>query len=105
MAMERGSLYEDGIRVTRELVVRARELRAAATWSEELLWGQLRDRRFRGVKFRRQVVIGRFIADFLAPQYRLIVEVDGDVHVDQQERDEARQQYLEARGYRVLRFS
>jgi very-short-patch-repair endonuclease len=104
-AMERGRIECIGVNVTRELVGRARELRAVPTWSEELLWGQLRDRRFRGVKFRRQVVIGRFIVDFLAPQYRLIVEVDGDAHADQHERDEARQQNLEARGYCVLRFS
>jgi very-short-patch-repair endonuclease len=91
--------------VTRELIERAREFRVEPTWSEELLWGQLRDRRFRGVKFRRQVVIGRFVVDFLAAHERLIIEIDGAAHAGQQEQDQVRQQYLEARGYRMLRFS
>jgi very-short-patch-repair endonuclease len=105
MAMERGRRYERDCGVTRELVARAREFRGEPTWSEELLWGQLRDRRFHGVKCRRQVVIGPFIIDFCAPQLRVIIEVDGDVHTHQQTGDATRQHWLESAGYRVLRFS
>jgi len=57
------------------------------------------------LRFRRQHPIGRFIADFYCPEHRLIIEVDGGVHIAQRERDEARTEWLEARGYRVMRFT
>ena len=85
-------------------VSRARELRANATWAEALLWGKLRQKRLEGVRFRRQHPIGRFIVDFYAPSLKLVVEIDGPVHQQQQAYDQRRQAALEAQGVRFLRF-
>ena len=82
---------------------RARTMRKAPTPAERALWYLLRDRRFSGHKFRRQVPIGPYIADFLCLADRLIVEADGGQHADNMY-DEARTRWLEAQGFRVLRF-
>lgn len=84
---------------------RARELRKSMTPAEARLWHYLRHRQLGGYYFRRQHPIGRFITDFCCTKARLIVEVDGDVHVMQQEYDAARAQWLQERGYRVIRFT
>jgi len=61
---------------------RARALRASPTPSEQLLWAHIRGRRL-GVVFRRQLpLLGRFIADFLAPAQRLVIEIDGGYHAE-----------------------
>lgn len=85
----------------------ARDLRKTQTPAEEALWELLRDRRFRGLKFRRQVPLGRFVADFLCQRLRLILEVDGESHlsVAQTVRDREREAFLRGRGYSILRFS
>lgn len=57
-----------------------------------------------GYKFRRQQPIGPFIADFFCARARLVVELDGETRIGQEEKDAARQVYLESLGYRVLRF-
>ena len=57
-----------------------------------------------GCKFRRQQFIGGYIADFACMEKRLIIEVDGGQHSDQVERDDARTEFLEREGYRVIRF-
>jgi very-short-patch-repair endonuclease len=82
-----------------------RRLRSEPTLAEAALWEGLRKSRLGGVRFRRQHPIGPFIVDFCCPAARLVVEVDGPVHLEQREQDETRQAYLETRGYRVLRFS
>ena len=82
----------------------ARQLRKESTDAEHKLWYLLRDRRFQGRKFRRQVPVGPFIADFVCVEERLIVELDGGQHTEHEERDQARTRYLEAAGYRVVRF-
>jgi very-short-patch-repair endonuclease len=82
---------------------RARVMRKAPTPAEQALWHLLRDRRFSGQKFRRQVPVGPFIADFLSYDARLIVEADGGQHANNAA-DEARTRWLEAQGFRVLRF-
>jgi len=90
------------VKTTQLLRERAAGLRAAATWSEQLLWNELRSSRL-GVAFRRQVPVGgRFIADFLAPVQKLIVEVDGGCHRVRRAADERRDRKLERLGYRVL---
>jgi very-short-patch-repair endonuclease len=80
----------------------ARVLRRNSTDVERLMWRLLRDRRFAGVKFRRQVPIGPFIADFACTQHRLAVELDGGQHGSAS--DERRDAFLAARGWRVIRF-
>lgn len=72
---------------------------------EMRLWLGLRAARFQGIKFRRQKVIGKFIADFAANQPKLVIELDGDTHAMQASYDEKRTQFLESQGYRVIRFS
>ena len=71
------------------------------------MWRLLRDRRFTGLKFRRQVVIDRFIVDFVCSRLKLVVEVEGEVHEqpDQEVRDREREAVLEGMGYSVLRVS
>ncbi|WP_349236241.1 DUF559 domain-containing protein [Devosia sp. Root105] len=77
-------------------------MRANATEAEALMWKLLRDRRFVGFKFRRQLPIGRFIVDFVCPSAMLIVELDGSQHAEDK-RDLIRDAWLTSRGYRVLR--
>jgi len=84
-------------------IVRARALRARMTDAERKLWFALRDRRFAHFKFRRQVPLGRYVADFVCFDARLVVEVDGGQHA-QSMRDKLRDRWLVANGFRVLRF-
>jgi very-short-patch-repair endonuclease/restriction endonuclease S subunit len=83
---------------------RARELRKAQTPQEQALWQQLRAKRFSGFKFRRQQVIGRYIADFVCFEKKLVIELDGGQHSDTKQADEQRDRWLNAQGFRVLRF-
>ena len=85
------------------LEARARQMRLARTPSEERLFEALRGRRL-GVAFRRQVPIGRFIVDLLAPEVRLVVEVDGAYHARRRGADARRDRALARAGYRVLRL-
>src|SRR4051812_4575432 len=88
------------------LLERALGMRREMTAPEHKLWYALRAKRLDGAKFRRQVVIGRYIADFACRIPRmLIVEVDGDTHVGQEQYDCARSLYLNERGYSVMRFA
>jgi very-short-patch-repair endonuclease len=81
----------------------AQRLRSTSTHVEEKLWRLLRSRRLAGAKFRRQVPLGPWIADFVSFEHKLIVEADGSQHADS-ERDRVRDADLKARGFRVLRF-
>jgi len=81
----------------------ARTLRRRQTEAERRMWLLLRDRRFDGVKFRRQVPIGPYIADFVCFEARLIVELDGSQHAESA-RDAIRDKWLQDDGYRILRF-
>ncbi len=83
----------------------ARTMRKNLPEPEMRLWLELRAARFRGIKFRRQKVIGKFIADFAANEPKLVIELDGDTHAGREVYDEARTRYLEEQGYRVIRFS
>jgi very-short-patch-repair endonuclease len=86
------------------LAARARVLRHQPTDSEVRLFEALRAGQL-GVRFRRQVpVLGRFIADLLAPEVRLVVEVDGGYHGQRRRADERRDRALARAGYRVLRL-
>ena len=83
-----------------------REQRRNANDSEQRLWWKLRGRQLSGNKFRRQHVIGTCIADFVCIPARLVIEVDGETHAnDEMETSDAtRTKYLERAGYRVIRF-
>ncbi len=83
---------------------RARLLREDQTDVERRVWYAVRDRQIDGAKFRRQMPVGPYIADFACPSRRLIVELDGGQHADARSRDEARARFLASQGYRVLRF-
>jgi very-short-patch-repair endonuclease len=84
--------------------LRARELRNGATDAERHLWRYVKLRQLAGLRFRRQVPIGPYVADFLCPQARLIVELDGGQHTERIDADEARTRVLADFGYRVLRY-
>jgi very-short-patch-repair endonuclease len=85
-------------------VALARRLRREQTVAERLLWKQLRLLR---MNFRRQTPIGRYVVDFSHRASRLIIEIDGPVHdfPGRVDKDAARQAWLEAEGFRVLRFA
>jgi very-short-patch-repair endonuclease len=78
-------------------------LRRDATEAEKKLWQHLRQPPFKEHHFRRQATIGPYFADFASHRSKIIVEVDGGQH-SLNTSDEARTRYLEANGYRVLRF-
>ncbi len=84
------------------LTARATDMRAAPTATEALLWQRLAGSQL-GVGFRRQLVIGDFIADFAAPAARLVVEVDGPYHAGRGDRDARRDRALARAGWRVVR--
>ena len=93
-------------RTPRRTVQAARNLRQAMTPAEKLLWQYLRDNQLDGWHFRRQHPVGRFIVDFFCAKARLVVEVDGPIHLQQQAYDRERTALLEEeRGYRVIRFT
>ncbi|TNE36253.1 MAG: endonuclease domain-containing protein [Alphaproteobacteria bacterium] len=87
-----------------ESIKRARDLRKETTVFEKMLWQKLRDRRFQTWKFRRQVPIGPYIADFLCHDAKLIIELDGGQHQESKPYDAKRTKYLNSQGYRVLRY-
>lgn len=84
----------------------ARQLRQNQTDVERLLWKYLRNRRFNGVKFRRQYPIGPYIVDFISLENQLIIELDGGQHNTEEgkRKDKERIIWLEKNGYRILRF-
>ena len=82
---------------------RARALRIGMTDAERKLWYALRDRRFAGFKFRRQVPLGPFIADFVCFEKRLVIEVDGGQHAVSSP-DRRRDRWFAANDFRVMRF-
>jgi very-short-patch-repair endonuclease len=82
----------------------ARKLRKELTPAESKLWVYLRGCKLNGIYFRRQHAIGKYVTDFCALKPKLIIELDGSQHLEQDEYDEERTKYLEAQGYQVIRF-
>ncbi|WP_234683132.1 endonuclease domain-containing protein [Bradyrhizobium monzae] len=84
----------------------AKRLRANTTPHERKLWRALKDIPIEGSHFRRQAPIGRYVVDFFCPAKRLIIELDGGHHNEDEtaKRDLERQRWLESEGYRVVRF-
>jgi len=83
---------------------RARELRKHTTDAEQHLWHYLRRRQLSGYRFRRQVPICGYIADFACIEANLVIELDGGQHVDRRSYDEHRDHRIAGEGFRVLRF-
>jgi len=84
----------------------AKKLRANATPHERILWRALKELPTEGTHFRKQAPIGPYVVDFFCPAKRLIIELDGGHHNDDETamRDRERQQWLEKEGFRVIRF-
>jgi very-short-patch-repair endonuclease len=94
-------------KVSSKLRSNARALRKNSTDVERILWSDLRDHRLSGVGFRRQVPIENYVADFVCHAARLVIELDGGQHFSDQaeQADSRRSAVIEARGFRILRFS
>jgi len=88
-----------------ELLRNARSMRRNMPEPALRLWLKLRAGRFRGIRFRREKVIGSFIADFATNDPKLVIEIDGDTHASQAGYDAKRTAMLEDQGYRVIRFT
>jgi len=86
------------------LTNKARVLRKNQTDVERLLWKHLRNRQLYGYKFRRQLPIEPFIADFACLELKLVIELDGGQHANQINYDNQRSLLLEQRGFKVIRF-
>ena len=82
---------------------KAVQLRKNPTPAERKLWSRIRRDQL-GVTFRRQHAVGNFIPDFVCIEKKLIIELDGSQHLEQQEYDEERTKYLNSLGYKVIRF-
>jgi very-short-patch-repair endonuclease len=88
-------------------LIRAKQLRQRSTPAEEALWKRLRDRKFLGLKFRRQVPIGPYVADFYCHERKLVLELDGEIHEEERQKahDGNRDANLAVLGYKILRFT
>jgi very-short-patch-repair endonuclease len=86
---------------------KARSLRKRMTKAEKTLWVHLRRKTVNGKRFRRQHPIDQFIADFYCHEAKLVIEVDGGIHMskNQKERDEMRTFELQSKGINVIRFT
>jgi leucyl-tRNA synthetase len=79
-------------------------LKRNPTEAEKLLWKNLKHRQI-GHKIRRQHVIDNFIADFACLEKKVVIEIDGKIHLQQKEQDELRTITLNEKGYKVIRFT
>jgi len=82
----------------------ARHLRKDMTDAERFVWARVRYLQLGGFKFRRQAPVGRYVADFVCFEAKLILELDGGQHAVRVEADAARTRWLEAQGFRVFRL-
>jgi very-short-patch-repair endonuclease len=87
----------------RNKITIAKKLRINSTDTEKYLWKYLRGRQLEGFKFRCQQPIGKYIADFINLERKIIIEVDGGQHLENK-KDKLRDKWLEEQGYEVLRF-
>jgi very-short-patch-repair endonuclease len=83
----------------------SKEFRKNPTKAEKRLWNRLRAHRLDGLHFRRQVVLGPYIVDFICYTARLVIEADGDIHLNQKDMDLERDRFLESLGLRVIHIS
>ena len=90
----------------KELEPRRKELRNNSTYAEVFFWQQIKKGQLEGRKFRRQTSIDSYIVDFYCPEEQIVIELDGEVHFNEEARkyDKERTEYLESIGLRVIRF-
>jgi very-short-patch-repair endonuclease len=81
---------------------KAQELRKSGNLSEVLLWEQIKSKKFHGIDFDRQKIIGHYIVDFYAPNLQLVIEIDGVTHDFKHEYDEKRENYLRSLGLNII---
>lgn len=92
-------------RISSKVTNNARALRKNMTDVEQLLWYKIRSRQLQNFRFRRQHPIGQYIVDFICLETKLIIELDGSQHVeDQKNNDSIRDLWLTQQGFKVLRF-
>ena len=89
---------------SKKSLTNAKTLRTNQTDCENILWQKIRAKRLNGIKFRRQVPVGKYILDFVALGKKLIIELDGSQHLENSEYDILRTEYLKNLGYTVVRF-
>ncbi len=90
----------------KELKPRRKELRNNSTYAEVYFWQQVKSGHLAGRKFRRQTSIGSFVVDFYCPEEKLVIELDGEVHFNEEavKYDKERTDYIESLGLKVIRF-
>lgn len=89
---------------SKKSLTNAKTLRTNQTDCENILWQKIRAKRLNGIKFRRQVPVGKYILDFVALGKKLIIELDGSQHFENSEYDIQRTEYLKNLCYTVIRF-
>jgi very-short-patch-repair endonuclease len=101
-----GVLHRTGknIYFTSAALSNAKRLRHEMTETERRLWYKLRGKRLGGFRFRKQVPVGSYIADFVCFEHKLVIELDGGQHALQQNYDKKRDEFLKEQGFRILRF-
>ena len=91
-------------RTTPKVFKHTKQLRQNLTEAEAKLWSRLRNHQLKDIGFRRQHAIGNYVVDFCAPRQKLVIELDGSQHLEQEEYDVERTRFLKSKGYRVLRL-
>ena len=96
-----------GIYNEKILESRRRDLRVKQTEAEKILWQKLRNRQINGFKFFRQLSIGKYIADFYCSELRLVIELDGSHHYEENvfEYDKIREEFMKSLDIKTIRFS
>jgi len=91
----------------KKIFLRAVELRNNMTLAEQVLWEELRKKETFKVRFKRQHPVDIFVLDFYCHQYKLAIEVDGEIHLrkEVQEHDDGRSHDIEKLGIKILRFT
>ena len=84
----------------------ARMLRKNLTKEEKILWNILRNRQFYGLKFKLHFTIGNYIVDFVCEEKKIVIELDGGQHNEEENKlkDNIRTEFIESKGYKVIRF-
>ncbi|MEI8344057.1 MAG: endonuclease domain-containing protein [Candidatus Moraniibacteriota bacterium] len=92
--------------INKTILGRCRELRKNATPQEIIFWSKIRAKRFQGLKFKRQYSIGKYIIDFVCLEKKLIIELDGWQHGEENQKkyDKERTEFLEKLGFKIMRF-